>query len=116
MLLMNHKLSDSKRRFSLLLVFFSILTMCINASSYVSPSEQQDACCPDTEIQIKNCLSCAILVDLEAVTVACDDGSFRMQTASVFIATRSASIPLTLEKRSRISRGPPLLISDFLII
>ena len=116
MLLMNHKLSDNKRRFSLLLVFFMILTMCINASSYVSPSEQQDACCPDTEIQIKNCLSCAILVDLEAVTVAFDDGSLLMQTASIFIATRSASIPLSLQIRFRISRGPPLLISDFFII
>ena len=67
--------------------------------------------CPKAQSETKNCPNCAVVVDLDSTPVAYFHASKEQQAASIVLQTRPVTIPLSLEQRSRISRGPPFLFA-----
>jgi hypothetical protein len=108
MLLKSPKLNRNKVWYSVPSITLMLLTMCFGVSLSLTHEV-----CPEAESKLENCPTCAVLVDSEFATVAYFDTSIVLQTASSIISTRSVAIPIPLEKRSHLSRGPPLLISTF---
>ena len=96
--------------YSMPLVTITLLSLCFSMSLPLTDQVCTDVC-PTAQNELENCPSCAVLVDLDSTAVAYFFHSVEQQTASIIAPTRSVAIPLSLEKRSRISRGPPFLLS-----
>ena len=90
------------------LVALTLILMCFSMAFSLTKKVCPEVC-PKAQSEAQNCPACAILVDSDSTPVAYFHPSKEQRAASIILQTRPVTVPVSLEQRSRISRGPPFL-------